>query len=68
MGHGVDWLVDHVITVDPCRFICATAAVHHDPVIVVAVVRHPRHQSLDVDGPTTYSHAQGPVVVVPNHG
>ena len=68
VGHGVDWLVDHVITVDPCRSICATAAVHHDPVIVVAASGTPGTSHWTSTARRLIRTAQGPVVVVPNHG
>ena len=67
IGHGLDGLVDHVISVDPCRSICATAAIHHDPVIVVAAPVSPGTSHWFATARRLIRTAQFPVLVVPNH-
>ena len=68
VGHGFDGLVEHVVTIDPARSICATADVHAEPVIVVAAPGTPSTSHWFATARRLIRTAPCPVVVVPNHG
>jgi hypothetical protein len=67
VGHGLDGLVERVITLDPCRSICETAAVLHDPVVVVAAPSSAGTSHWYSTARRLIRSARCPVVVVPNH-
>jgi hypothetical protein len=68
VGHGFDGLVEHVVTLDPSRSIGETAAMHEDPVIVVASPRSPSASHWFATARRLIRTAPCPVVVVPGDG
>jgi hypothetical protein len=66
VGHGFDGLVEHVVTIDPAKSVCATASMHADPVIVVAAPCAPGISHWFATARRLIRTAPCPVAVVPN--